>query len=185
VIFVCTFRRRHSFARATAALDQMGLTILDARITPTLDGASVDSYLVLEDNGLPIADRDRLADIELRLVRVLSERGTPAPTVTRRASRASRVFTTSTQVTLSADTGNRRTILELVAADRPGLLSEIGQVLWQEHVDLHGAKIMTVGERAEDVFYVADESGQPLDESQSTRLAEALTRALDRRDAAA
>ncbi len=185
VIFVCTFRRRHSFARATAALDQMGLTILDARITPTLDGASLDSYLVLEDNGLPIADAERLADIEHRLVRVLAERGTPAPTVTRRASRAARVFTTSTQVTLSEDAGNQRTILELVAADRPGLLSEIGLVLWQEHVDLHGAKIMTVGERAEDVFYLTDENGQPLDETLRTRLAESLTRALDRRDAAA
>ena len=96
-----------------------------------------------------------------------------------------RVFTTSTQVTLSEDSGNHRTILELVAADRPGLLSEIGLVLWQERVDLHGAKIMTVGERAEDVFYLTDENGQPLDETLRTRLAEALTRALDRRDAAA
>lgn len=184
-IFVCTFRRRHSFARATAALDQMGLTILDARITPTLDGASLDSYLVLEDNGLPIADGDRLADIERRLVRVLAERGAPAPAVTRRAPRALRVFTTPTQVTLSEDAGNQRTILELVAADRPGLLSEVGQVLWQERVDLHGAKIMTVGERAEDVFYLTDENGRPLDESLRARLAEALTRALDRREAAA
>jgi UTP:GlnB (protein PII) uridylyltransferase len=44
---------------------------------------------------------------------------------------------------------------------------------------------MTVGERAEDVFYLTDENGQPLDEALRTRLAESLTRALDRRDAAA
>jgi [protein-PII] uridylyltransferase len=184
-ILACTYRRRHSFARATAALDQMGLNILDARITPTDGGASLDTYLVLEDNGLPIADADRLGDIEQRLTRVLSERGTPAPMVTRRAPRQVRMFTTSTQVTLNEDVRNRRSLLELVAADRPGLLSEIGQVLWQEQVDLHGARIMTVGERAEDVFYLTDEFGKPLDEARRARLADALIRALDRRDAAA
>ncbi len=68
------------------------------------------------------------------------------------------MFTTPTQVSFSDDPENGRTILEVVAGDRPGLLSEIGKVLWDQRVELHGAKIMTVGERAEDVFYVTDEN---------------------------
>ena len=80
---------------------------------------------------------------------------------------------------------NQSTILELVASDRPGLLSEISKVFWQENVDLHGAKIVTVGERAEDVFYVTDENNRPLDEAAQERLREALMRALDRRPPAA
>ena len=95
------------------------------------------------------------------------------------------MFTTATQVAFSEDGPNRRTIMELVAGDRPGLLSQVGHVLWSEGVELHGAKIVTVGERAEDVFYLTDETGNPLDEARRARLAEALTRALDRRDAAA
>jgi len=100
--------------------------------------------------------------------------------VTRRAPRQVRMFTTATQVFFSDDAPNGRTIMELVAADRPGLLSEIGQVLWHEHVDLHGAKIVTAGERAEDIFYLTDEQGRLLDEARQTPLAEALVRALDR-----
>ncbi len=42
-IFLYTRRRQHSFARATAVLDQMGLTILDARITPTTNAFSIDT----------------------------------------------------------------------------------------------------------------------------------------------
>jgi [protein-PII] uridylyltransferase len=95
------------------------------------------------------------------------------------------MFSTTTQVAFSDDEACRWTILELVAADRPGLLSEIGKVLWDEAVDLHGAKIMTVGERAEDVFYVTDEQGRPLDAARQERLSESLVRALDRRVAAA
>jgi [protein-PII] uridylyltransferase len=49
-----------------------------------------------------------------------------------------------------------------------------------EHVDIHTSKIMTVGERAEDVFYVADESGMPLNAAARERLAQHLTESLDR-----
>ena len=51
--------RRHGFARATAVLDQLGLNILDARITPVGNGFSLDSYHVLEDDGSAIADPER------------------------------------------------------------------------------------------------------------------------------
>ncbi len=78
-VLVYTHGRHHSFARATAALDQQGLSIQDARITPTADGGSLDSYLVLEDTGSPITDRDRIAGIERHLVRSLSEKSAAAP----------------------------------------------------------------------------------------------------------
>jgi [protein-PII] uridylyltransferase len=185
VVLVHTIGRHHSFARATAALDQMGLSIQDARITSTADGGSLDSYLVLEDTGLPITERQRMASIERQLSRSLAERSATTPAVTRRMPRQARMFTTPTQVSFSDDADNDRTILEVVAGDRPGLLSEIGKVLWEQHVELHGAKIMTVGERAEDVFYVRDESGRPLPDNRRAALADALQRALDAREAAA
>ncbi|MBP6513969.1 MAG: [protein-PII] uridylyltransferase [Steroidobacteraceae bacterium] len=183
-IMTCNSFRQHSFARTTAALDQMGLTIVDARIVATSDGRSLDTYLVLEDTGQAITERDRLAEIERNLRRALAEPDS-LPTVTRRAPRQVRMFTTATQVSCVEDPHNRRTIVEIVAGDRPGLLSEIAKVLWREDVDLHGAKVVTVGERAEDVFYVTDGAGQPLNEARAAKLSEALVTALDRRDAAA
>ncbi|MGQ0383657.1 MAG: [protein-PII] uridylyltransferase [Gammaproteobacteria bacterium] len=185
VVLVYTHGRSHAFARATAALDQMGLSIQDARITPTADGGSLDNYLVLEDTGLPITDRQRMAAIERHLLQALAVESAAAQQVTRRMPRQARMFTTPTQVTFSADADNGRTILEVVAGDRPGLLSEIGKVLWNERVELHGAKIMTVGERAEDVFYVTDEHGRLLDDGRRAALADALQRALGPREAAA
>jgi UTP:GlnB (protein PII) uridylyltransferase len=43
---------------------------------------------------------------------------------------------------------------------------------------------MTVGERAEDVFYVTDADNRPLDDAAANRLKDRLTEALDRRRAA-
>ena len=51
-------------------------------------------------------------------------------------------------------------------------------------LELQAAKIMTVGERAEDVFYVTDFDHRPLTDAAAERLKSQLTLALDRRRAA-
>jgi [protein-PII] uridylyltransferase len=182
-VMTCLPHRRHNFARTTALLDQMGLNILDARITALEGGLSLDTYLVLEDNGAPIGDRHRAHEIELQLGRALQlpEDATP-PVVTRRAPRQARMFATPTQIAFSEDPVNQHTILELIAGDRPGLLSEVGKVLLAERVDVVTARIMTIGERAEDVFHVTDDRGLPLGDDAKRRLHEQLSAALDRRE---
>jgi [protein-PII] uridylyltransferase len=176
--------RYHGFARSTAVLDQLGLTIVDARVTPTLDGNSLDVYHVLEGDGSPIVDAERREEIELALVRAFASANDLPAGVTRRAPRQVRMFNTPTQIQVSVDERNQRSVLELVAGDRPGLLCDIGRVLMDEKIELLAAKIVTVGERAEDVFYVTDRDNRPLDEATAQRLVARLTESLDRRRAA-
>jgi [protein-PII] uridylyltransferase len=173
----------HGFARTTALLDQMSLNVVDARLISSANGFSLETYVVLEDSGTVITDPGRIREIERGLMKNLQLPEDSPLTVTRRAPRQVRMFSTPTQVNLSLDPRNDRTILELIAADRPGLLSEVGKVFKAERIALNGAHIMTVGERAEDVFYITDTNGHPLPEEACTRLQQALTRALDRREA--
>ena len=180
-VLTYTPRRLHSFARTTAVLDQMGLNVVDARLISSANGFSLETYVVLEDNGAVIGDTLRLEEIEKGLWRNLQQPEDSPQTVTRRAPRQVRMFSTSTQVNFSLDTRNNRTILELIAADRPGLLSEVGKVFKAEHIAINGAKIMTVGERAEDVFYIADPDERPLQEEACKRVQDSLVRALDQR----
>jgi len=175
---------RHGFARTTAVLDQLGLNIVDARITPTEDGFSLDLYHVLEDDGAPISDHDRKNEIEHAIWRSLQRPEDTPFAVSRRAPRQARMFNTPTQIQLNVDDRNRRSVLELTAGDRPGLLSDIGKVLMEQHLQLHDAKIMTVGERAEDVFYITDFEQRPLTAEAAQTLREKLMQALDRRRAA-
>src|SRR6266481_4387190 len=165
---IFTRPRRHGFARTTAALDQLGLNIVDARITPSGDGFSLDLYHLLEDDGAPITDNDRQVEIEQALWGSLRGPADAPFAVSRRAPRQARMFNTPTQITLSVDERNRRSVLELTA----------------ERVELHAAKIMTVGERAEDVFYLTDFDNRPLEPAAAERLRERLVQALDERQAA-
>jgi [protein-PII] uridylyltransferase len=176
--------RRHGFARATAVLDQLGLTIVDARITPTEDGFSLDLYHVLEGDGSLITDPDRQLEIERALLRSAQRPDDAQFAVSRRAPRQARMFNTPTQIALNVDEHNQRSVLELIAGDRPGLLCDVGKVLMDARVEIHAAKIMTVGERAEDVFYVTDLDNRPLTEAAAELLKSRLTQALDRRQAA-
>ncbi|HEX9473350.1 MAG TPA: [protein-PII] uridylyltransferase [Steroidobacteraceae bacterium] len=173
--------RRHSFARATAVLDQLGLNIVDARITPVGNGYSLDTYHVLEEDGAMIVDEARLAEIHGALWASLKRPDEAPLSVMRRAPRQLRVFKTPTQITISVDERNARSVLELVAGDRPGLLCDVGKVLWEEHVDLGAAKIGTMGERAEDVFYITDRTSRPLAEAAAERLRTRLLEALSQR----
>jgi [protein-PII] uridylyltransferase len=182
-VLTYTPRRLRSFARTTAVLDQMGLNVVDARLITSSNGFGLETYVVLEDNGVLISDTVRIQEIERATWRALQAPEDQPLTVTRRAPRQVRMFTTPTQVNFSVDSRNERNILELVAADRPGLLSEVGKVFRTERVAINGAKIMTVGERAEDVFYVTAADGSLLPEETCARVQESLIRALDRRDA--
>ncbi|HEX2139107.1 MAG TPA: ACT domain-containing protein, partial [Woeseiaceae bacterium] len=98
--------------------------------------------------------------------------------VKRRAPRRVRLFSTRTTVEFDLDAANRRTIMELTAGDRPGLLSIVGQAFVDLGIDIETAKVMTIGERAEDVFYIVDERGKPLPDALCRELEERLTSTL-------
>ena len=72
------------------------------------------------------------------------------------------MFTTPTNIEFGEDAPNSRTVIDISTGDRPGLLSKIGQVFDSCEIRLQNARIATVGERAEDVFFVTDFNGQPL-----------------------
>ncbi|MGH8222395.1 MAG: [protein-PII] uridylyltransferase, partial [Woeseiaceae bacterium] len=157
-----TPRVERTFAHATAVLDELGMTIVDARIVPITNGYSLDTYVFMELDRRTDIDDSRLAKIRRNLTRVLTSGDARPAQVTRPAPRQIRMFSTKTNIRFSQDQARRRTVMEIVAPDRPGLLSVIGQAFIECGVDIETAKILTIGERAEDVFYVVDEQGEPL-----------------------
>jgi len=163
-IFIYTPRAEGLFAQVTTALDQLGLNIHDARIIGSRDGYTLDTYIVLEEDGEPIADPRRVDEIRQTLEHLLSTSEKPPLTVSRRLPRQLRHFPIPPQVSFEEDPHSDRTIMEVMASDRPGLLSKIGQALTGCGVMLQNAKVATLGERVEDVFFITDRQGRPLED---------------------
>jgi len=179
-IFIYQRERDTLFATTTAILDLLGLTVVDARIITARTGYTLDSYTVLEADGQPIADRSRLRQIAGRLRRALNDPDSLRRLSTRRAPRQLRYFKTPTTVSFDTDDTSGRSVVELTTADRPGLLSRVGRVFTASGVRVHNARIATLGERAEDVFFVTDLDDQPfLDLDEQDRIRGRLVGELD------
>ncbi len=171
-VFVFTPYEADNLACCTAVMDELGLSVLDARISRLDSGYSLDSYMVLEADGGLITDATRLAQLQSALRDALSS--DKQTRVTRKASRQVRMFATATEISFLDDGQNQRTIMELVSRDRPGLIFDVANVLNDAGILLHTARITTLGERAEDVFYLTTADGQPLSAGQRTRLQSTL-----------
>lgn len=67
------------------------------------------------------------------------------------------------RVDLVAGASESSTVVEVRAADRPGLLHRLGRALALMGISVRGARVVTLGAEAVDVFYLQDGAGQPLD----------------------
>jgi [protein-PII] uridylyltransferase len=66
-----------------------------------------------------------------------------------------RHFPVIPEVAIRPDEKGQQYIMSVTAADRPGLLYAIARVLGKHGINLHTAKIATLGERVEDTFLIS------------------------------
>ncbi len=178
-VFVYAADREFLFAASTSVLGRLGLNIVDSRIITADNGMTLDSYVVFELNGEPVSGAARGREISAALRAALADPSGARRDNRRLTKRQLRHFRTPTQVSFSDDAGNARTVMEVIAGDRPQLLSAIGWALADCKVRLQNAKIATFGERAEDVFFLTDASNRPLAEGSFDTIRERVTAAID------
>lgn len=179
-IFVHTYDQDGLFAQITNALDQLRLTIMDARIVTSNNGYTLDSYIVLEENGETISSQSRIDEIRGVLHNKLSQQPfSPIISNSRRLPLRLKYFPIPTEVHYTLDEGNQRTLMEVTSQDRPGLLARIGKALLNCEVRVQNAKIDTVGARVDDIFFVTDRNNHPLNEDLCERLRLAILEAVN------
>jgi [protein-PII] uridylyltransferase len=178
-IFVYTKDVDYLFAIITATLEQLGLNIIDARVITSNDEYALDTFLVLDREGNPITDPLQIDEISKQINKSLQyPEQIPEPSAI--PSRRHKHFPIATQIIFHEDSSNQRTIMEVIAGDRPGLLARISRGLLECKVLLQNAKIATFGERAEDIFFVTDINHQPLPEKTQNCLRGTIIQLLDK-----
>ena len=141
------------FARICGYFDRKNFSILDAKIHTTKNGYALDTFLVTEQS-FAKSYRDIISLIEHELGELLLSQAPLPPPGKGRLSRLSRTFPFQPTVDLRPDERGQYYLLSVAANDRTGLLYSIANVLTKYRINLHTAKIMTLGERVEDVFLV-------------------------------
>ena len=171
-VFVYTPDQPNLFARLVSALDSKKVAIFDAQIMTNKDGYVMDTFVVLEQNGQPVTSPSRVQSIKRALEQAIA--GKVEPQRHSKLSRQMRQFNVPPKVSFLPGNSKNRTMVEIAALDAPGLLARIGDVFQQCAIQIHAAKITTLGERAEDFFMVSTAEDTALDFDQQSQLKRTL-----------
>jgi len=170
-IFILTKDQPCVFAAIAVAIEQLQLNILDAKINTASNGDLLNTYIV---NGPERHNDEIINSISQQLID-LDHIDAYCPTHT---PRKMTLFETAPVINFQASEQNKHTILELYTHDRPGLISTVADVFIQCSIHLINAKLITLVDQVEDVFFVTSMTGKPLSLSQKAELKSALETAL-------
>ena len=153
-VLIYTPDREALFARICGYFERSGFNIVEAKIHTTRNGYALDTFMVM-GKGPGAHYRDLMALIESELAEDLLSQGPLPPPRGGRVSRRVRHFPIPPAVDIRPDERGTYHSMTIVASDRPGLLYSVARLLSNYHLNLHSAKINTLGDRAEDVFLIS------------------------------
>ena len=144
--------------QSTGAIDRLGLSIIDARIHKTKSGLALLVFVTVNHD--ETASAKKHLDFQTEQIRkfLLSPPAHYTPSV-KALPRAFKQFKVPTVVAFSDNAQLGHTTMEIVSQDRPGLLYHVSVALLECKVRLISAKVSTVGEKAEDTFFITDRNG--------------------------
>ncbi|WP_028452012.1 [protein-PII] uridylyltransferase [Chitinilyticum aquatile] len=154
------------FARICSFFERAGYSIFDAHIHTTRNGHALDSFYVFIADSRNTNYRDLINYIEFELTDSIAKAPPLPPPQKARISRQQKHFPVQPHVLIRPDERGKYHVLAITAGDRPGLLSTITRILAANRIDIQSAKIMTLGERAEDNFLI---SGRILSDERATQ----------------
>ncbi|MES2499034.1 MAG: [protein-PII] uridylyltransferase [Pseudomonadota bacterium] len=174
-VMIYTRNQDDLFARICNFFDRMAYNIVQAKIYTTHHGYALNNFIVLDQSGKSVSYSGLLKFIEIELTQKITSSEPLESPLQGRMSRQVKYMSIQPQIKIAAETQGVNHTLEIVAGDRPGLLAKIANIFLQQEVDLHNAKINTLGNRAEDSFLVSAKHNKPLSIDQVERLKQNLT----------
>ena len=158
-VFVYGDEVAHAFSQVTGTLGSLGLTILNAEIFTTRDNKIMDTFAIQDQNSQAVTEPELIRQIEHRLLEALKSDSIYEGLYNTRKPRQLKAFDHPTEVQFEQDYLNGRTIMEIRALDMPGLLSVIANVIAEMDINITHAKISTLGEKINDIFYLTSPAG--------------------------
>jgi [protein-PII] uridylyltransferase len=174
IAHVVTWDRAGLFYKLAGALSVAGFNILSARIMTRNDHIAIDSFAVEDPSDFAGAQKVFASTVEAALVanREL------APAIAEQASHfAGAPSPSSTSVDVYLEIDSPRSIVEMRAPDRYGLLYRVGRVIAEKGFNLAAARVDTERGQAIDRFHLEPADKRTVDRVRLTELREALTAA--------
>jgi [protein-PII] uridylyltransferase len=166
-LFIVTRDRPGIFAAITSSLEQCQLNVLDAKINVTSEHEALNTFIV---NG----ESPHSAEIIKALRKQLANTSEIKPYCPLITPRTMKLFKTQPNIEFETNSPLNHTVMSLYTHDRPGLVSAVAQVFLACEIQLINAKINTMGDQVEDVFFITTQDDGALSNTEQAELKERL-----------
>jgi [protein-PII] uridylyltransferase len=161
-IFVYGDDSKGLFFKLVSIIEKLGLDIVDAKILTSKDHKAYNTISVLQDDILEKININQEIEDGLKQTTIsIKEAG---------AKFSHRHFDHKVNVAFSHNKKWNLTQVDINVIDKQGLLSNIAYIFHQLNIRLVNARIATMGERVEDIFFVSNANKQPLSQKEEKLL---------------
>jgi [protein-PII] uridylyltransferase len=164
-VTVCTWDRERLFSNITGCLTAAGFNILGADILTRTDRVIIDTFFVTDAKTALLAGREEREKFEVLAHKVLTGVPVDLRALIARTKAAPSIYKSiegeriPTVVEIDNETSDDRSVIDVQAEDRVGLLYDISRALAALQVNLSLANILTEKGAAIDSFYATEQSG--------------------------
>ena len=163
--FVFTQIDNESFYKITSIFEQEGVSVRDAKVVRVNEEYCIYSFYFDHMRTMKDEINQKNEAINKYINEAMASDSFSAQSGPQILSRRLRSFDKKVDISFSEDRIHNRTVMEITCIDRPGLLSNISKILKEESIWIQSAKIATIGEKADDIFYLNNSKKECIDQS--------------------
>ena len=150
-IFIKVDNSKGLFLKLTKTLEKSGLEIIDANIfTSTDDKLAANTFITKFSHHDRAFNQSELKELSMRIIKNFSNYDDFSESIKNAKKKIK--FQNKLNITNTHNTNKGRNLITIETSDRPGLLSDIARVFYDNNLSIFSARINTLGDKVEDTF---------------------------------
>jgi [protein-PII] uridylyltransferase len=132
------------FSQLAGAIAVSGGSIVDAKAFTTVDGFAIDVFSVQDAEGGAFGDPSRIERLRQTITKTLTSEISPREIMAARPKKKrTEAFRVKGRVNFDNDASATSTVLEVEGADRPGLLYDVAQAIFESRLSISSANALS------------------------------------------
>ena len=150
-IFIKVDNSEGLFLKLTKTLEKSGLEIIDANIfTSTDDKLAANTFITKFSHHDRALNQSELKELSIRIIKNFNNYEDFSDSIKNAKKKIK--FQNKLNITNTHNTSKGRNLITIETSDRPGLLSDIARVFYDNNLSIFSARINTLGDKVEDTF---------------------------------
>jgi [protein-PII] uridylyltransferase len=150
--------------KLSGAVSISGFNVIEAKVSTLNNGMALDVLWVRDLNGLMLDHLYHFSKLEEIMHMILSNNFSLKEKIKNEKDKCLKknLFKINTNIFVDNDTSKKHTILEINTFDRIGLIYDLTKKLYKLGIKISSAKILTIGNGANEIFYIQDFKGNKI-----------------------